>query len=497
MAPVLLCLDSGTTSVKAAAFDGHGRLLAGAERPNGALHRDGLRVEQDMDLTRDEALAVLRDCAAQVTEPITGLIVTGQGDGLWPVDSAGKPVGRALTWLDGRARGLVAGMAQALDPVQAATGSRPTAASASLQLLWVQRNDPARHVRIAHALRLKEWLFLSLTGRLLAEPTALLPVWGDWRSGALATEVPYILGLSRGLELLPELVPIGAARAGLSATAAQATGLPQGLPVLIGPGDVQATLIGLGLGSRQGVARASIFGTSAIHACLVDEPAAMPQAPAGAMIQQFALQPGYLCFHPCFNGASVLHHLSRRFADLPAAPEPQYSPLILHPFLEPGGERAPWTDPFATGALFGLNAATTSAQIAWAGREALAFVTHASHAMMRAPEGALSLGGGLAGDKHFAQFVATLTGCTVQRSPGIHAGLRGLAAVAARFLLDAPDHAVWIGSPQQSIAPDSGPIAAYADHKYRLFSALIEAAAPFWAGLSDLGAEAERLMEIP
>mgnify|MGYP002621826102 CR=1 FL=1 len=272
---------------------------------------------------------------------------------------------------------------------------------------------------------------------------------------------------------------------------------PQGLPVLLGPGDVQATLVGLGLGSRAGVGRASIFGTSAIHACLLDDPAAMPQAPAGAMIQQFALGPGYLCFHPCFNGATLLHHLSRRFADLPTAPAPDYSALILHPFLEPGGERAPWTDPHASGAVIGLTAASTPAQIAWAGREALAFVTRASHAMMGAPGGALSLGGGLAGDEHFAQFLATVTGCTVQRRPGSHAGLRGLAAIAARFLLDARDPAPWIGSTGHGLAPDPGPVAAYAEGKYRLFAALLEAVSPFWEPLSDLRGQAEKLMETP
>ena len=338
---------------------------------------------------------------------------------------------------------------------------------------------------------------VRLTGQPLAEPTALLPVWGDWRSGALAPVVAESLGLSRGTELLPDLAPVGAARAGLSQAAAEATGLPQGLPVLLGPGDVQATLVGLGLGSRAGVGRASIFGTSAIHACLLDDPAAMPQAPAGAMIQQFALGPGYLCFHPCFNGATLLHHLSRRFADLPTAPAPDYSALILHPFLEPGGERAPWTDPHASGAVIGLTAASTPAQIAWAGREALAFVTRASHAMMGAPGGALSLGGGLAGDEHFAQFLATVTGCTVQRRPGSHAGLRGLAAIAARFLLDARDPAPWIGSTGHGLAPDPGPVAAYAEGKYRLFAALLEAVSPFWEPLSDLRVQAEKLMETP
>lgn len=117
--------------------------------------------------------------------------------------------------------------------------------------------------------------------------------------------------------------------------------------------------------------------------------------------------------------------------------------------------------------------------------------------MMGAPDGALSLGGGLAGDGNFAQFLATLAGWTVQRSPGSHAGLRGLAAIAARFLLDAQDPAPWIGEPEQRLAPEPGPVAAYAERKYRLFTASLEASAPFWEPLSALRAQAERLMETP
>ncbi|MCT4333971.1 FGGY family carbohydrate kinase [Paracoccus sp. YLB-12] len=497
MNATILCLDSGTTSVKAAAFDGQGNLLASAERPNGALRRDGVRVEQDMQITLTEAMTVLRDCAAQITGPVTGLILTGQGDGLWPVDRDGVPVGRAMTWLDGRARSLASSLAPQLDQVQAATGSRPTAASASLQLLWLQRHDPDRHVRIAKALRLKEWLFFSLTGQMIAEPTALLPVWGNWRDGKLAPRVQEHLGLTSGLDLLPELAALGAARAELSDQAARLAGLPRGLPVLLGPGDVQSTLIGLGLGTRPDVTHASIFGTSAIHACLLDDPDAMPRMPTGAMIQHFAAGPGYLCFHPCFNGASLLRHLSQKFTDLPVPAGPEYSSVILHPFLEPGGERAPWTDPNASAAIFGLNAATTPGQIAWAGREALAFVTHASHQMMGASAGALSLGGGLAGDGHFARFLATLTGCEVQRSPGAHAGLRGLALIAARALLGATDASPWIGAATERATPQQGAVAAYAQRKYRLFSDLIDLNAPFWSRISDLGNDAETLMESP
>ncbi|QCP87264.1 carbohydrate kinase [Cereibacter sphaeroides] len=498
MSPILLALDSGTTAVKAAAFAADGRMIATAERANGALRRDGVRVEQDMAMTRDEAFAVLRDCVARIAGAgeVAGLVLTGQGDGLWPVDAAGEPLGRAMTWLDGRARDMMAELAPELDRVQAITGSRPTAASASLQLMWLQRNDPARLEAMSHALRLKEWLLLALTGQVAGELTAALPVWGRWQDGALRPEVQEALGLGRGLDLLPAFEPVGQCRAPLAPSVARDLGLPVGLPVLLGPGDVQASFIGMGLGSRRGVTAGSIFGTSAIHACLHSDPAAMGAAPAGAMVQSFALGEGYISFHPCFNGATLLHHLARQFQDLPNSAAPAYSGLILHPFLEPGGERAPWTEPNARGALLGLTAATTPAEIAWAGREALVFVACHSHDLLGAAAGELALGGGLAADRHFAQFLATTLGGPVQRSASGHAGLRGLAAIGARSLLGAtPDEigARWVAAPDETLLPQTGAVADYAARKRGLFTGLLQAVMPYWAALSDLRAEADTL----
>ncbi len=494
---MIICLDSGTTAVKAAAFDASGQLLAHVELPNTALRRTGVRVEQDMIASRDLAIAALRDCVARMEghTPL-GLILTGQGDGLWPVDAGGQPVGPAMTWLDGRARGLVSELGVALDRIEDITGSRPTAAAQSLQLLWLQRHDPDRFRRIAKILRLKDWLFHAFTDTLLAEPSAALPVWGNWRDGRMSAEIPKALGLSRGLDVLPEFAPVGQCRAPLSASAAQACGLPEGLPVLMGPGDVQATLIGLGLGTRPEVTRASVFGTSAIHACLLDDPDTMPHKPRGAMVQQFVLGDGFLCFHPCFNGATLLQHLQGQFRDLPSSVTPAYSGLVVHPFFEPGGERAPWTNPQASAALFGLGTATTPQQIAWAGREALAFVARASHLMMDAAPGALSLGGGLARDADFAQFLATCIGTPVLRSPTAHAGPRGLAAIAATHLLDASPAEIaarWIGPPEERITPQSGPVAHYAEAKFASFRDLVDTTSPHWAALSDIADAAAHL----
>lgn len=499
MPRLILCLDSGTTSVKAASFDAAGKLVSMAERPNSALRRSGDRVEQDMDQSRDDAFAVLSQCMAASPDEPVGLIVTAQGDGTWPLDAELRPAGVAMTWLDGRARGLVAdlGAKGTLDAIERITFSRPTAASQSLQLLWLSQHEPERFDRIRHALRLKEWLFLSLTGTLRAEPSALLPTWGDWRSGQVSDAVEQALGLSKGASLLPQLLPIGACHAELSPEAAQLTGLPAGIPVLIGPGDVQSSLIGLGLGVNPEVERASIFGTSAIHGCHLADPATMTRRPAGAMVQAFALGFGYVGFHPSFNGAPLVDHLRRLTgrAPQPGPVEPAYSGLILHPFLEPGGERAPITSAQARGAMIGLTAATTAAQIDWAGREALAFMAKMSHDMMSG-SGALALGGGLSGDRAFVRFLATVMQIPVLVSRDGQAGLRGAGAIAAFHLLGVPKEqlaAQWLSCDVERVAPETGAVAEYAAHKYALFSALLDAVSPHWPHLCEIEALTTRI----
>lgn len=487
----LLCLDSGTSAVKAAAFDRHGRIIASAQRDNRALRRHGDLVEQDMALSRDDAFDVLRSCVDQANTAVDGILVTGQGDGLWPLDRRRETTGPAITWLDARARPLVTALGTSghLARIRAITSSRPTTASQSLQLLWLKANSPDRYERISFALRLKEWLFFSLTGELMAEPSSVLPTWGNWRTGATSHTIQNILELSKGLELLADLRPVGECRAGLSAATANALGLPMGTPVLQGPGDVQSTLIGLGLGTRPGVSRASIFGTSAIHASHVSDPAAISPTPEGAIVLKFVLGEGYFHIHPCFNGATVLQHLERLVPAMPERFAPEYSSVIIHPFLEPAGERSPYTTPDAIGAIFGINAETTPAQIAWAGREALAFIGRASFQMMAGGSGPIALGGGLANDEQFAGFFATVMNATMERVLSGHASLRGLAAIGAKFIYGETDSKVaetWCGDADDRLLPQDEVARNYADRKFALFERLIESVSAEWPSMRTL-----------
>ncbi len=107
--PILIALDSGTSVVKAVAFDPRGQQLAVASRANAYAMLPGGGSEQDMARTFDDAAAVLAALSADLAARFAGhevaaLAVTGQGDGTWLIDGDGEPVGPAAALA--RQRGL-------------------------------------------------------------------------------------------------------------------------------------------------------------------------------------------------------------------------------------------------------------------------------------------------------------------------------------------------------------------------------------------------------
>lgn len=261
-----------------------------------------------------------------------------------------------------------------------------------------------------------------------------------------------LLSLRRGLRLLPPMVGARASARPLSRAAAAATGLPAVLPVLLGPSDVQATAIGLGLGVQPDLRRASVIGASAIHVSLIDAPASRPAGPPGAIVQPF-VEPG-LALHlfPGFNGGVAFGHVDRLFGSVDGSAGSAYSTVLVHPFFESGGERAPITAGTAGVNLFGLDAGTTGAEIAWAARETVAFLARMSHAAMGGPgSGCIALGGGLAADRH--------------------AGLGGAALVAAAVLAGCglqDQAAEWPPLQAETIGPSDEWLTRYAEAKFSL-----------------------------
>jgi sugar (pentulose or hexulose) kinase len=185
-------------------------------------------------------------------------------------------------------------------------------------------------------------------------------------------------------------------------------------------------------------------------------------------------------------------------AELPPNYGPAYSGIVLHPFFEPGGERAPITHPLASAAAFGLGAETTQEQLGWAAREAIAFLTRMSHFELggEARE-TVSVGGGVARDPVFLQLLANVLDGPVQPHGGGDTALRGLAAVAmgaieAQATDEKPDDR-YLSPPGEEVRPEGGAVRSYLERKYRLFKQLIDDVSGHWEELAALKGDAERL----
>ncbi|MGA8116096.1 MAG: FGGY-family carbohydrate kinase, partial [Actinocatenispora sp.] len=119
--------------------------------------------------------------------------------------------------------------------------------------------------------------------------------------------------------------------------------------------------------------------------------------------------------------------------------EPGAGGVRMLPYLSPAGERAPFVDPAARGALVGLTLDHSPAQLARAAFEGMAAAVADCLAATGSPAREVRVCGGGARSALWCQLIADMTGAPVLRAPAGEAGARGAAAFAASVLGDAPD----------------------------------------------------------
>jgi L-xylulokinase len=246
-----LCLDCGLTATKAAVFDGDGRELAaaGGRTP---VRVEGAASELDMEAQwalaarlAGEALARAREAAGDA--PVDGVGVSGHGGGLYPVDAAGRPVRAAITSMDDRAAGVVAGWAREGRSCYAATRHHPWAGQMPPQLRWLRDRAPAEYARVRWALSAKDWMVHRLTGQVSADRTdASNNALVDLASGGYHPELFRVFGVPEVEGMLPPLHESAAVVGRVTAAAARATGVAEGTPVVAGLYDVVACAVGSG-----------------------------------------------------------------------------------------------------------------------------------------------------------------------------------------------------------------------------------------------------------
>ncbi len=513
-APVLLALDSGTSIVKALAFSADGAILATASLPNRyRLLPDG-GAEQDMRRTWDDAAAVLADLAAQVAighpnAEIVALGVTGQGDGTWLVDAAGDPVGDGWLWLDARAGGLVeelkaSGAARA---VFAVTGTGLAACQQAPQLLWLQRHRPDLLARAATSFHPKDYLYLRLTGVAATSPCEGNFTFGDYRTREYRSDVLEWLGLADQRRLLPPMLDGTLRSHPLVAHAAARTGLPAGLPVVLGYVDVLCAALGAGVYGAGEDAGVSVIGSTGMHIRLVPKTEDVAPSPAGTGYCMPFMVPGHT-IQAQTNMAATLNidwladlvvdaaalagradmpraDLLRALGEMALAGRP--GAAIFHPFISTAGERGPFTDANARAGLFGLDQTVRLPELARAVLEGLSFAARDCYEAIGGAPADIRVTGGAARSPVIRALLAAVLDRPVRVAAQPEAGAAGVAMMAGvgiglyRTMADCA--AAWVVPRLEApLLPDAALVSTYR-RLFPLYRESYAALPPLWRRL--------------
>lgn len=364
---VVLGIDLGTTATKVVAGTSDGSVVHQTERSYPLRTEVPGEAVQDAEQVRDAAVDALRECASWASEDgraVEALSFCSAMHTLVGLDSAGAPATPAFNWADTRAAEVADRLRadwDAASELHRATGTPIHTQSVMVKLAWLTGNRPDLVRGVARWCALKDFVLTAfvdefVTEHSLASGSGLQDMQNlRWHDPAL--EVAGIRA-----DQLPELrSPTDALP--LRADLAEAAGLPEGLPVVLGGGD--GPLANLGVGAvTSGVAALSLGTSGALR--VVRE---RPGVDERCRTFSYALAEGlWVIGGAVSNGAVVGQWAAEAFGvEVAALLDEAWKVaagadgLVALPYLL--GERAPWWQPGLTGALVGLRRSHGRAEI--------------------------------------------------------------------------------------------------------------------------------------
>lgn len=342
-----LAIDVGTSAVKAAAFDGAGRLIASAHAPMPPLRRCGDETVQPLADIEHAVDRVAREMAETGAPALVAL--TTQRDTALLLDGDGRPLTDLISWRDTR---------------HLRSGS-----------LWAALGDVPAKVRVRS---LASHLVERWTGRA-GETEATRPhhqreaALDALRTRAIDVDLPDTFGIGECA---------GDVRTGCA--------LPAGIPVHLTVGDKNAELLGAGI-ETPGSAGLSIGSAISLGIAV---PGPEPRTRSGAVVTRAGVPDTWNVETGLVAGTSVLDRLRAWCAHPDLEPDDEWRPELWCVPLPAGG----LDDAAATGVLAGLTESTSPADLARAWAQGVACELAHLLPLLTADHGAPSelrvLGGG-------------------------------------------------------------------------------------------------------
>jgi gluconokinase len=427
--PLALAIDIGTSATRAAIFDGRARPVSGtaarvahalAVNASGAATLDPDTVVAGVVTCIDAALRRLGRRADEIAVVGTSAF----WHSLVGVDRRGRPTTELFMWADLRARDSAAALAAKLDPddFHARTGCYLHSSYSAVKLHWLRDTQRRAVFRTARWVSFPEYLSLRFSGAAAASH-AIASATGLYDHGTASwdPEILAAIGIGPGTlspisdEPITDLRPAFARRWPALARAQWLPGIGDGALANVGSGCAVAGRAAISLGT-----------SGAVRACYRARRASAPHG-----LWEYRLDQEYVVVGGAVsNGGNAIQWASRIFRRGTSA-ERDHGLTVL-PLLS--GERTPWWDDRATGAIAGLRADTRPGDVAGALVESVALrLAAATRALLEARtdiERLVASGGMFAAQPKLAQVIADAAGRPVALAADAESSTRGAAIVA-------------------------------------------------------------------
>lgn len=369
---LLMGVDIGTQSTRAALLDREGRVIASASTSQEMQAPRPGWAEQDPQVWWDGTVANIRQVLAQAgVEPreILGIGVSGQMHGSVPIDAKGELLSHGVQlWCDKRSAELVEEFKSRPDAPRAyrIAGSPPVPNWFGFKIKWVKVHQPEIYRQAWKFILPKDFINFKLTGAIATDYSeASGSFLMDATTRNWSEELTEQVGIDRGK--LPELHAASEVMGHVMPDVAALTGLAQGTPVVTGGGDMLCMLLAAGI-TRPGRA-SDVTGTASIMSIFTEVPVFDER-----LMNLHHVMPGWIPFGIIDSGGGSLKWFKDSFCQpeiaeaqkrggevydilnaLAAQVEPGTEGLLYFPYLM--GERTLGT-PYARGVFFGITPRT-------------------------------------------------------------------------------------------------------------------------------------------
>ncbi len=435
---LVLAVDAGTGSVRAALLDLRGRTLAFRAREHDQIVPGFGRAEQRPADWWAGAVASIRDVLDAVeggAKRVLAIAACGQMHGTVLIDAGGElTLDSVQLWNDKRPTAEVNAFAAANDvkALWPLTANPPSVAWPGFKLQWIARYQPEALARAATLVMPKDYINFRLTRqRAMDESDASCTYLFDARANAWSPVLAGKLGVD--LELLPPVLHASEVMGAVTPEAAAETGLLSGTPVAAGTSDFAATLLGSGVSREH--RGSDITGTSTLITAYVSQPLQDPivtnmRTADGAWAAFTILDAGGDAMRWARRALHRNETSYEAIAAMAAAAPAGADRLLFLPYLN--GERLGGAAN-ARGEFFGLTSGHDAGHMHRAVMEGVAFAAKRNLAVLERKSGRIeSIVAAAGGARHFwLEIKASIYDRPILVPAEAEAGVAGCAMIAA------------------------------------------------------------------